>query len=133
MPVEVAAPKTTGGGGFNFADKVCAYWMAHMVAGAPPLAPPEGLLESLHFETRPDGWYLDDVLLTLRQRNDTIRAAVSIKSNIQFGASSAYPLRRPRLSPALSAPQTGAHGKHRDLGEAGVGVEGQRADVGRVL
>jgi hypothetical protein len=43
-----------------------------------------------------------------------------------------YPLRRPRLSPALSAPQTGAHGKHRDLGEAGVGVEGQRADVGRV-
>src|SRR4051812_45990822 len=89
MPVEVAPPKTTGGGGFVFEDKVCATWMAHLLASAPPLAPTEGILTDLHFQTRPDGWYLDDALLTLRQGPGGIRAAVSIKSNVQFGAFSA--------------------------------------------
>lgn len=89
MPVEVAPPKTTGGGGFGFEDKVCAYWMAHLISGAPPLSPTDGQLDALHFQTRPDGWYLDDVVLTLRRGSDRTRAAASVRSNVQFGASSA--------------------------------------------
>jgi hypothetical protein len=44
-----------------------------------------------------------------------------------------YPLHRPRLAAMTRAPQTGAHGGSRDVGEAGCGVEGERPDLGGVL
>lgn len=85
MPSKVAPPKSTGGGGFVFEDKVCAYFMACMLTDEPPLDVTLGLLERMDFQTRPDGWFLDDVLLTLVLRQERHRCALSIKSNTQFG------------------------------------------------
>jgi len=84
MPKNIAPPKVTGGGGFAFEDKVVAYFLAAMLANVPPLDVGLGLLERLDFQTRPDGWYLDDLLLTLRMDQDRHCCALSIKSNVQF-------------------------------------------------
>ncbi len=91
MPSAVAPPKNTGGGGFVFEDKVCAFYLACMLADEPPLDAGLGRLERIDFQVRPDGWYLDDALLTLRSGGTRHRCALSIKSNTQFGASTAPP------------------------------------------
>jgi len=65
----VAPPKNTGGGGFVFED-----------CGAPV---------RLDFQTRPDGWFLDDVLVTTTIGATRHRFALSVKSNVQFTATSA--------------------------------------------
>lgn len=89
MASKVAAPKNTGGGGEIFETEVCASLLAGMLAGEPPLEPELGTLERLDFQTRVDGWYLDDVLLTTRVSDNRHRIALSIKSNAQFTATSA--------------------------------------------
>jgi len=85
----VAPPKNTGGGGFVFEDQVCAWLLACMLADEPPLDAGLGRLERIDFQTGPDGWFLDDALLTLAQGAARCRCALSIKSNPQFSGHSA--------------------------------------------
>jgi hypothetical protein len=85
----VAPPKNTGGGGFVFENDVCAWLLACMLAQEPPLEPDLGSLVRVDFQTRVDGWYLDDALLTTVKGAHQHRIALSIKSNTQFTASAA--------------------------------------------
>ena len=89
MTKSVASPKSTGGGGFVFEDKVCAWFLAHMLDNEPPLGASLGPLERIDFQTRPDGWFLDDLLMTLMGSDGIHRCALSVKSNTQFTASGA--------------------------------------------
>lgn len=89
MTKNVAPPKSTSGGGFLFEDKVCAWFVVQMLCGEAPLEPMLGVATRIDFQTRPDGWFLDDVLLTTNGQNGPHRFAWSIKSNTQFGTVSA--------------------------------------------
>ena len=89
MANAIAPPKSTAGGGFVFEDKACAWFMAHMLGDELPLGAGLGPLERLDFQTRPEGWLLDDMLLTLNGGDGKHRCAISIKSNAQFTQSSA--------------------------------------------
>ncbi len=81
----IAPIKNTVGGGFDFEEKVAAYFLACFLAFRPPLEPESGTLERLDFQVRSHGWHLDDLLLTLRNSDGFSRVGFSIKSNPQFG------------------------------------------------
>jgi hypothetical protein len=85
----VAPPKNTGGGGMVFEDDVCAWLLAAMLVGEPVFGVENGSPIRLDFQTRPDGWFLDDVLVTTAAGATHHRFAVSVKSNEQFTATSA--------------------------------------------
>src|SRR2546422_6471156 len=55
----VAPTKSTGGGGFTFADKVAASFFVHMLRRSFPFEPEFGPLMQVHFETRESGHVLD--------------------------------------------------------------------------
>lgn len=85
MPKEVSTPKQSGGGGYTFADKVSASYLLKMLAGSSPLDAEVGQIESVRFEKRVEGWFLDDIVLLLRRIDDTAAAvAISVKSNTQI-------------------------------------------------
>jgi hypothetical protein len=86
---QIAPPKATGGGGFVFEDKPASYFLACLLSGQPPRDPSLGLLSRVDFQTRVDGWFLDDLLLTLIFGGDIRRCALSVKSNQQFTANAA--------------------------------------------
>jgi hypothetical protein len=79
-----APTKATGGGGYTFADKVAAGFLAQMLKRKFPLEPDLGSISELHFETRDAGHVLDDLLLVLRRGQDLTRCTVSVKSNRQL-------------------------------------------------
>jgi len=85
----VAPPKNTGGGGFVFENDVCAWFLAAMLAGEPVFGVDAGPPVRLDFQTRPDGWLLDDILVTTAVGGNRHRFALSVKSNAQFTAASA--------------------------------------------
>lgn len=89
MAANVAPPKNTGGGGFVFEDDVCAWLLACMLAGEPVFEPKLGAPIRIDFQTRVDGWFLDDVLLTTPAGAAGHRFALSVKSNAQLTASAA--------------------------------------------
>src|SRR5712671_1505335 len=90
MPKEISHPKVTGGGGFAFEDKVAAYYLACILVNDPPLDAEYGTCGRIEFQTRVDGWHVDDVLLTLASPFGTRRrCALSVKSNQQFSNDSA--------------------------------------------
>ncbi len=89
MATKVAPPKNTGGGGFVFEDDVCAWLLASMLVGEPVFGADCGAPVRLDFQTRPDGWFLDDVLVTTVVGATRHRFALSVKSNVQFTATSA--------------------------------------------
>lgn len=89
MPKKIAPTKVTGGGGNTFENKVATFFVAKMIAGLPPLAPEDGILTRVDFQTRVDGWFLDDILLTLDRNGETHRRSISIKSDAQFTMKSA--------------------------------------------
>lgn len=89
MTAQVAPPKSTGGGGFTFEEDVCAWLLACMLTAEPPFESGSGVPIRLDFQTRPDGWFLDDVLVTTRVGTHLHRIALSIKSNGQLTAGSA--------------------------------------------
>lgn len=91
MANRVAPPKSTGGGGFVFEDDTTAWMLACMLAGEPVFDTELGAPLRLDFQTRPDGWFLDDVLVTTAVGPVHHRFATSIKSNPQFTASAAPP------------------------------------------
>ena len=89
MAKEVSPTKVTGGGGFEFEDKVAAYFMGYLLSDRPPLDPSFGVIRKISFQLRVDGWLLDDLLLTLQGAAGERRCAFSIKSNAQFSKTSA--------------------------------------------
>jgi hypothetical protein len=48
----IAPIKNTVGGGFDFEEKVAAYFLACFLAFRPPLEPESGTLERLDFQVR---------------------------------------------------------------------------------
>jgi hypothetical protein len=84
MPRESAPTKATGGGGYTFADKVAAGFLAQLLQRAFPLGPDFGPVSEVHFEARDTGQILDDLLLVLKRGTDTTRCAISVKSNRQL-------------------------------------------------
>lgn len=89
MASHVAPPKNTGGGGFVFEDDVCAWLLTAMLVGEPVFDVDCGPPIRLDVQTRPDGWFLDDVLVTTSLGTLRHRFALSVKSNTQFTATSA--------------------------------------------
>jgi hypothetical protein len=89
MASNVAPPKNTGGGGFVFEDEVCAWLLASMLVGDTVFGVDYGPAVRLDFQTRPDGWFLDDVLVTTSRGAIHHHFALSVKSNAQFTATSA--------------------------------------------
>jgi hypothetical protein len=85
----VAPPSNTGGRGFVFEVDVCAFFLAAMLVGDPIFGVDHGPPVRLDFQTRPDGWFLDDVLVTTAIEASRHRFALSLKSNRQFTATSA--------------------------------------------
>ena len=91
MVKQVATPKQVGGGGYTFEDHVSASFLLKMLSGDYPLSASEGQIESVRFQKRVDGWFLDDVVLMLRKPDASKGAlAVSVKSNTQI-ADSGFP------------------------------------------
>jgi hypothetical protein len=84
MTKNSAPVKATGGGGYTFADKVGAGFLAQMLKRTFPLEPDLGPIAELHFETRDAGHVLDDLQLTLKRGMDATRCLVSVKSNRQL-------------------------------------------------
>src|ERR1039457_4539371 len=78
-----APVKLTGGGGFEFADRVAAFSFAQMLGGRLPLGPEHGTIAEVHFEVRDRGWLLDDLLLVLESGGSKRHCALSLKSNAQ--------------------------------------------------
>lgn len=89
MASKVAPPKNTGGGGFVFEDDVCAWLLASMLVGERIFGTKCGALVRVDFQTRPDGWFIDDVLVTTALGERRHRFALSLKSNAQFTAKAA--------------------------------------------
>lgn len=89
MVKQIAPSKITGGGGFNFEDKVVAYFITCLLSGKPPMDPDLGIITRIDFQTRSLGWYLDDILLSLESAGRIRYCAFSIKSNRQFSGVSA--------------------------------------------
>ncbi len=89
MVRNVSPTKATGGGGFEFEDRVAAFFMCHLLSGLAPIDPSFGFIKRIDFQVRADGWLLDDLLLTLKCDNEEIRCAFSVKSNPQFSKTSA--------------------------------------------
>ena len=79
-----APTKATGGGGYTFADKVAAAFLAQMLRRGFPVEPEFGAISELHFETRDAGQILDDLWLVLKRGTAITRCAISVKSNRQL-------------------------------------------------
>ena len=84
MSRESAPTKATGGGGYTFADKVAAAFLAQMLKRVFPVEPELGAISQLHFETRDTGQILDDLRLVLSRGTESTRCAISVKSNRQL-------------------------------------------------
>ena len=84
MPKKKAPTKATGGGGYTFADKVAAGFLAQMLKRKFPLEPDLGVVTELHFEMHDAGHPLDDLHLILKRGPSGTRFAVSVKSNRQL-------------------------------------------------
>lgn len=90
MSGRMASAKSTGGGGFVFEAKIAAHYMTLMLSAQSPFATELGLITRIGFQTRPDRWILDDLLLTLADQDGVVhRVALSVKSNVQFSAGKA--------------------------------------------
>ncbi len=85
MPKNVATPKQVGGGGYTFEDEVSASFLLRMLNSIHPLNFEAGQIESVRFQKRVDGWFLDDLVLFLRGIDGNRNVlAISVKSNEQI-------------------------------------------------
>lgn len=81
---KISPSKVTGGGGFSFENNTAAYFLSCLIARTPPFDPKFGIIKKIDFQTRVDGWLLDDVLLHFDLNGEIRRCALSIRSNEQF-------------------------------------------------
>ena len=79
-----ATTKSTGGGGFTFADKVAAGFLARMLRRDFFLGPDLGPITDINFETKESGNPLDDLEITFRHEQQATRLLLSVKSNRQI-------------------------------------------------
>lgn len=84
MPRNSAPTKSTGAGGYTFADKVAAAFLAQLLKRTFPVEPEFGAISELHFEARDAGQILDDLGLVLTRGTESTRCAISVKSNRQL-------------------------------------------------
>ena len=87
---ESASAKSTGGGGYTFADKVAAGFLVRILNRSLPIEPERGPIVALHFETRDAGQILDDLSLDLAHANHKTRCVISVKSNRQLTTTSGF-------------------------------------------
>ncbi|MBG6233498.1 hypothetical protein IWX76_000053 [Pedobacter sp. CAN_A7] len=87
---QIATPKQTGGGGFNYEDKVGAYFLCCMLLQRNPFSADLGLIKRIDMQKGAGGWALDDYLVTLEHSGTEYRVGVSVKSNQQFSANVIY-------------------------------------------
>ena len=79
-----APVSVTGGAGFGYEDEVAAYFLAHFLAGRPPLDPGLGTVLAVDFQVRESGWLLDDLLVTCQPGDGSERRlAISAKRRRQ--------------------------------------------------
>lgn len=71
--------KQTGGGGFNFEDKVAATFLLYLLAGSHPFSSEIGQLLRIDFQAK-GGWLFDDLILTTQTDSGESRICCSIKS-----------------------------------------------------
>nr|WP_315174045.1 AAA family ATPase [uncultured Flavobacterium sp.] len=82
---KVATSKQTGGGGFVFEDKASAWFISHFLSDRNPFTHEIGKIKKIEYQTRPEGWLFDDLLLTTEDSNAIVhQIAISSKSNIQI-------------------------------------------------
>lgn len=85
MARKTATFKQTAGGGFNFEDKVCAWFLSHLLTDKCAFDIALGKIQQVDFQVKPDGWLLDDLLINQQLGNgEYYNIAVSVKSNSQF-------------------------------------------------
>ncbi len=72
-------PFVTGGGGFEYEDRVAAFVLAAILAGQPPFGEDVGLVRRVDWQTSDIGWEFDDLLLTRVGANDP-KLAISCKA-----------------------------------------------------
>jgi hypothetical protein len=84
MAREKARTKSTGGGGFTFADKIAAGFLARMLRRQLFLGGDVGPVTEIDFETSESGNPLDDLQLTLGHGQQITRIFLSVKSNRQL-------------------------------------------------
>lgn len=83
----VATVKQTAGAGFMFEDKVTAWLCSYFLLNKNPFTPDHGKINKIKFQSRADGWLLDDMVLTMATSTGVkSHIAVSSKSNKQFTA-----------------------------------------------
>lgn len=85
MPKKVATAKQTSGSGFDFEDKVAAWFLLDLLNSNNPIDSLQAVISKIEFQTRADGWFLDDLLLRIKAlNNEEINIPFTIKSNIHF-------------------------------------------------
>ena len=84
MAKQKAPAKLTGGGGFNYEDRVVARFLLDMLAGLRSLGPELGRVVRVDWQARDAGWLLDDLAVTLETTSVRRTAAFSVKSHRQI-------------------------------------------------
>lgn len=82
MPTNAAPARVTGGAGFNYEDKVAAFFLASLLARSHPCGPEIETPSRLEWQVPGTEAGLDDLLVTSSASTPT-RLAISIKSNRQ--------------------------------------------------
>ena len=78
--------KSTSGEGFAVEDAAVAFLAAHLLSGVSWRGAGEGLIKAIQCQMRQDGWFFDDVVLTLSDSDKESKCGCSIKSCSVFGA-----------------------------------------------
>lgn len=80
MVKKAASVRLTGGAGFQYEDRVGAWFLLQMLTARQPLGSEYGVVSSVHFQVRESGWLLDDLLVILSQGQTEHSIPISIKS-----------------------------------------------------
>lgn len=82
VPKNNAPVRVTGGAGFNFEDKVAAFFLASLLARSHPCGRQSGTPSRIEWQVPHSEQGLDDLLITM-EAAAPVRLAISIKSNRQ--------------------------------------------------
>ncbi|MDQ1803098.1 hypothetical protein RAH57_03815 [Chryseobacterium sp. CKR4-1] len=90
MATQVATPKQTGGGGFNYEDKVGAYFLLCMLLEKHPFSSELGVIRRIDLQKSAGGWAFDDYVISLSYGEEVRSVGISVKSNQQFSKNVIY-------------------------------------------